>query len=84
MIGGFCVPATQLKPDEGTPDLPAGLVRVRMETDGTLHDVMEHDIHKVVSLSPLTSSVFPLPSLYFSSLSIPLSHGLSLYNISNF
>uniref|UniRef100_A0A674EA86 Myosin XVIIIB n=1 Tax=Salmo trutta TaxID=8032 RepID=A0A674EA86_SALTR len=47
VIGGFCVPATQLKPDEGTPDLPAGLVRVRMETDGTLHDVMEHDIHKL-------------------------------------
>uniref|UniRef100_A0A8K9WMR0 Myosin XVIIIB n=1 Tax=Oncorhynchus mykiss TaxID=8022 RepID=A0A8K9WMR0_ONCMY len=47
VIGGFCIPATQLKPDEGTPDLPAGLVRVRMETDGTLHDVMEHDIHKL-------------------------------------
>uniref|UniRef100_A0A674EA88 Myosin XVIIIB n=1 Tax=Salmo trutta TaxID=8032 RepID=A0A674EA88_SALTR len=43
---GFSL-ATQLKPDEGTPDLPAGLVRVRMETDGTLHDVMEHDIHKL-------------------------------------
>uniref|UniRef100_A0A4W5PJ96 Myosin motor domain-containing protein n=1 Tax=Hucho hucho TaxID=62062 RepID=A0A4W5PJ96_9TELE len=41
------VPATQLKPDEGTPDLTAGLVRVRMETDGTLRDVMEHDIHKL-------------------------------------
>uniref|UniRef100_A0A4W5PJ62 Myosin motor domain-containing protein n=1 Tax=Hucho hucho TaxID=62062 RepID=A0A4W5PJ62_9TELE len=39
--------ATQLKPDEGTPDLTAGLVRVRMETDGTLRDVMEHDIHKL-------------------------------------
>uniref|UniRef100_A0AAZ3Q010 Myosin motor domain-containing protein n=1 Tax=Oncorhynchus tshawytscha TaxID=74940 RepID=A0AAZ3Q010_ONCTS len=43
---GFSL-ATQLKPDEGTPDLPAGLVRVRMETDGTLHDVMEHDIQKL-------------------------------------
>ncbi|XP_041706513.1 unconventional myosin-XVIIIb isoform X2 [Coregonus clupeaformis] len=43
---GFSL-ATQLKPDEGTPDLPAGLVRVRMESDGTLHDVMEHDIQKL-------------------------------------
>ncbi|XP_019909130.2 unconventional myosin-XVIIIb isoform X2 [Esox lucius] len=43
---GYCL-ATQLKPDEGTPDLPAGLVRLRMETDGTLHDVMEHDIQKI-------------------------------------
>uniref|UniRef100_A0AAZ3SFM8 Myosin motor domain-containing protein n=1 Tax=Oncorhynchus tshawytscha TaxID=74940 RepID=A0AAZ3SFM8_ONCTS len=53
VIGGFCIPATQLKPDEGTPDLPAGLVRVRMETDGTLHDVMEHDIQKVLNPSEL-------------------------------
>uniref|UniRef100_A0AAY5L4B0 Myosin motor domain-containing protein n=1 Tax=Esox lucius TaxID=8010 RepID=A0AAY5L4B0_ESOLU len=47
VVVGFCVAATQLKPDEGTPDLPAGLVRLRMETDGTLHDVMEHDIQKI-------------------------------------
>ncbi|XP_062339963.1 unconventional myosin-XVIIIb-like isoform X1 [Osmerus eperlanus] len=38
--------ATQLKPDEGTPDLPAGRVRVRLQTDGTLHDVSEYDIEK--------------------------------------
>ncbi|KAJ7988380.1 hypothetical protein DPEC_G00322950 [Dallia pectoralis] len=38
--------ATQLKPDEGTPDLPAGLVRLRIETGETMQ-VMEHDIQKV-------------------------------------
>ncbi|KAF7650042.1 hypothetical protein LDENG_00131310 [Lucifuga dentata] len=37
--------ATQLKPDEGTPELPEGRVRVRLE-DGSLHDVTEHDIEK--------------------------------------
>ncbi|XP_029108765.1 unconventional myosin-XVIIIb [Scleropages formosus] len=39
--------ATQLKPDEGTPELPAGKVRVRLETDGSLHDVMEYEIEEV-------------------------------------
>ncbi|XP_055010119.1 unconventional myosin-XVIIIb [Boleophthalmus pectinirostris] len=38
--------ATQLKPDEGTPDLPDGKVRVRLHSDGTLHDVSEFDIQK--------------------------------------
>ncbi|KAM7368559.1 hypothetical protein PAMP_012891 [Pampus punctatissimus] len=38
--------ATQLKPDEGTPELPEGRVRVRLETDGSLHDVTEHEIEK--------------------------------------
>uniref|UniRef100_A0A3B4BD24 Myosin motor domain-containing protein n=1 Tax=Periophthalmus magnuspinnatus TaxID=409849 RepID=A0A3B4BD24_9GOBI len=38
--------ATQLKPDEGTPDLPDGKVRVRLHSDGTLHDVREFDIEK--------------------------------------
>ncbi|KAK7929717.1 hypothetical protein WMY93_006112 [Mugilogobius chulae] len=38
--------ATQLKPDEGTPELPDGKVRVRLQTDGTLHDVPEFDIEK--------------------------------------
>uniref|UniRef100_A0A3B4BCI7 Myosin motor domain-containing protein n=1 Tax=Periophthalmus magnuspinnatus TaxID=409849 RepID=A0A3B4BCI7_9GOBI len=37
---------TQLKPDEGTPDLPDGKVRVRLHSDGTLHDVREFDIEK--------------------------------------
>ncbi|XP_026212504.1 unconventional myosin-XVIIIb isoform X2 [Anabas testudineus] len=38
--------ATQLKPDEGTPELPDGRVRVRLQTDGSLHDVTEYDIEK--------------------------------------
>eukprot|EP00066_Takifugu_rubripes_P013892 XP_011603158.1 PREDICTED: unconventional myosin-XVIIIb [Takifugu rubripes] len=39
---GF-TPATQLKPDEGTPELPDGMVRVRLDTDGSLHDVTEYE-----------------------------------------
>ncbi|XP_041826615.1 unconventional myosin-XVIIIb-like [Melanotaenia boesemani] len=38
--------ATQLKPDEGTPELPEGRVRVRLETDGSLHDVTEYEVEK--------------------------------------
>ncbi|XP_035248113.1 unconventional myosin-XVIIIb-like isoform X4 [Anguilla anguilla] len=43
---GFTL-ATQLKPDEGTPDLPEGRARVRLETDGSVHDVTEYEIEKV-------------------------------------
>lgn len=39
--------ATQLKPDEGTPDLPEGRVRIRLQTDGSLRDATEYDIEKV-------------------------------------
>ncbi|XP_034048963.1 unconventional myosin-XVIIIb-like isoform X2 [Thalassophryne amazonica] len=42
---GFTL-ATQLKPDEGTPELPEGRVRVRLHTDGSLHDVSECSIEK--------------------------------------
>ncbi|XP_044030389.1 LOW QUALITY PROTEIN: unconventional myosin-XVIIIb-like [Siniperca chuatsi] len=42
---GFTL-ATQLKPDEGTPELPEGRVRVRLQTDGSLHDVTEYEIEK--------------------------------------
>lgn len=41
------VSATQLKPDEGTPDLPQGRVRLRLHTDGSLLDVAEDQIDKV-------------------------------------
>ncbi|KAJ4923372.1 hypothetical protein JOQ06_029586 [Pogonophryne albipinna] len=39
--------ATQLKPDEGTPELPEGRARVKLQTDGSLHDVTEDQIQKV-------------------------------------
>ncbi|XP_028318915.1 unconventional myosin-XVIIIb isoform X1 [Gouania willdenowi] len=42
---GFTL-ATQLKPDEGTPELPEGRVRVRLQTDASLHDVMDYDVEK--------------------------------------
>ncbi|XP_040013893.1 unconventional myosin-XVIIIb-like [Xiphias gladius] len=42
---GFTL-ATQLKPDEGTPELPEGRVRVRLQADGSLHDVTEYEIEK--------------------------------------
>lgn len=42
---GFTL-ATQLKPDEGTPELPEGRVRVRLQTDRSLHDVTEYEIEK--------------------------------------
>ncbi|XP_041815696.1 unconventional myosin-XVIIIb-like isoform X2 [Chelmon rostratus] len=42
---GFTL-ATQLKPDEGTPELPEGRVRVRLQRDGSHHDVTEYEIEK--------------------------------------
>ncbi|XP_061656230.1 unconventional myosin-XVIIIb-like isoform X2 [Phyllopteryx taeniolatus] len=42
---GFTL-ATQLKPDEGTPDLPQGHVRLRLHTDGSLLDVAEDHVDK--------------------------------------
>lgn len=41
------ISATQLKPDEGTPELSEGLVRVRLETDGSLHDVAAYETEQV-------------------------------------
>ncbi|XP_058268245.1 unconventional myosin-XVIIIb-like isoform X2 [Hemibagrus wyckioides] len=43
---GFTL-ATQLKPDEGTPELPNGKVRVRLQTDGSVHDVTQYEIEKL-------------------------------------
>ncbi|XP_051539744.1 unconventional myosin-XVIIIb-like isoform X2 [Myxocyprinus asiaticus] len=39
--------ATQLKPDEGTSKLPDGRVRVRLESDGSIHDVTQYEIEKL-------------------------------------
>ncbi|XP_066507177.1 unconventional myosin-XVIIIb-like [Hoplias malabaricus] len=39
--------ATQLKPDEGTPELPDGTVRVRLHSDGSVHDVTQFEIEKL-------------------------------------
>ncbi|XP_049325011.1 unconventional myosin-XVIIIb-like [Astyanax mexicanus] len=43
---GFSL-ATQLKPDDGTPELPDGTVRVRLHTDGSVHDVTQFEIEKL-------------------------------------
>ncbi|XP_065424958.1 unconventional myosin-XVIIIb isoform X3 [Chrysemys picta bellii] len=41
---GFTL-ATVLKPDVGTPELPVGRVRIRLEADNTVTEVDEEDIH---------------------------------------
>ncbi|XP_051973250.1 unconventional myosin-XVIIIb-like isoform X1 [Xyrauchen texanus] len=43
---GFSL-ATHLKPDEGTTELPDGRVRVRLESDGSIHDVTQYEIEKL-------------------------------------
>ncbi|NXW16286.1 MY18B protein, partial [Circaetus pectoralis] len=42
---GFTL-ATQLKPDVGTPELPAGRVRVRQEADGSVTEVDEDSVQR--------------------------------------
>ncbi|CAN8192832.1 unnamed protein product [Coccothraustes coccothraustes] len=42
---GFIL-ATQLKPDVGTPELPAGRVRVRRDEDGTVTEVDEDSVQR--------------------------------------
>ncbi|NXV45532.1 MY18B protein, partial [Uria aalge] len=42
---GFTL-ATQLKPDVGTPELPAGRVRVRREADGSVTEVDEDSVQR--------------------------------------
>ncbi|NXD40216.1 MY18B protein, partial [Copsychus sechellarum] len=42
---GFTL-ATQLKPDVGTPELPAGRVRVRRDQDGTVTEVDEDSVQR--------------------------------------
>lgn len=41
------VAATQLKPDVGTPELPAGRVRVRLEADGSVVEADEDSVQRV-------------------------------------
>ncbi|XP_053542662.1 unconventional myosin-XVIIIb isoform X2 [Ictalurus punctatus] len=43
---GFTL-ATQMKPDEGTPELPYGKVRIQLHTDGSIHDVTQYEIEKL-------------------------------------
>uniref|UniRef100_A0A8B9VIC0 Myosin XVIIIB n=1 Tax=Anas zonorhyncha TaxID=75864 RepID=A0A8B9VIC0_9AVES len=40
------VAATQLKPDVGTPELPAGRVRLRLEADGSVAEVDEDSVQR--------------------------------------
>ncbi|MGH0175090.1 UNVERIFIED_CONTAM: hypothetical protein FKN15_069555 [Acipenser sinensis] len=42
---GFSL-ATELKPDEGTPDLPEGTARIRLDSDGTVVEVEEDKIER--------------------------------------
>ncbi|XP_063000028.1 unconventional myosin-XVIIIb [Elgaria multicarinata webbii] len=42
---GFTL-ATELKPDVGTPELPLGTVRVRVEADGTIVEVDEQNVQR--------------------------------------
>ncbi|XP_041084913.1 unconventional myosin-XVIIIb-like isoform X2 [Polyodon spathula] len=42
---GFSL-ATELKPDEGTPDLPEGTARIRLDSDGTVVEVEEEKIER--------------------------------------
>ncbi|XP_077776126.1 unconventional myosin-XVIIIb isoform X4 [Podarcis muralis] len=42
---GFIL-ATELKPDEGTPELPPGTVRVRVEADGSIMEVDEEKVQR--------------------------------------
>lgn len=44
---GCHVAATQLKPDVGTPELPAGRVRVRRDADGSITEVDEDSVQRV-------------------------------------
>uniref|UniRef100_A0A8C1DR37 Myosin motor domain-containing protein n=1 Tax=Cyprinus carpio carpio TaxID=630221 RepID=A0A8C1DR37_CYPCA len=47
--------ATQLKPDEGTPELPDGRVRVRLDSDGSVHDLNPPELDLCEDLSDLVS-----------------------------
>lgn len=65
--------ATQLKPDEGTPELSEGRVRVQLETDGSVHDVSEYEVEKVDQTRSVHPSMVLLLSKSCKSLHINLS-----------
>lgn len=55
------VAATQLKPDVGTPELPAGRVRLRLEGDGSVAEVDEDSVQRVRPLRGLPRGWGPHP-----------------------
>ncbi|XP_074976223.1 unconventional myosin-XVIIIb isoform X1 [Caretta caretta] len=71
---GFTL-ATVLKPDVGTPELPAGRVRIRLEADNTVTEVDEEDVHRTnPSKLDYTEDLAALLSLNESSVINTLQH----------
>lgn len=68
--------ATQLKPDVGTPELPAGRVRVRVEADGTVTEVDEEHVHRV---SPQARNPTEAPCAAHAGRSVRRGWGGSFY-----
>uniref|UniRef100_A0A8B9DTM4 Myosin XVIIIB n=1 Tax=Anser cygnoides TaxID=8845 RepID=A0A8B9DTM4_ANSCY len=71
---GFTL-ATQLKPDVGTPELPAGRVRVRLEADGSVVEADEDSVHNPPGLD-LAEDLAALVSLNECSALNTLRHRL--------
>ncbi|XP_039360978.1 unconventional myosin-XVIIIb isoform X2 [Mauremys reevesii] len=71
---GFTL-ATVLKPDVGTPELPGGRVRIRLEADNTVTEVDEEDVHRTnPSKLDYTEDLAALLSLNESSVINTLQH----------
>ncbi|KAM9118433.1 unconventional myosin-XVIIIb [Pangshura tecta] len=71
---GFTL-ATVLKPDVGTPELPGGRVRIRLEADNTVTEVDEEDVHQTnPSQLDYTEDLAALLSLNESSVINTLQH----------
>lgn len=47
LIASLHFAATELKPDVGTPELPPGTVRARLDADGSIVEVDEAEVQKV-------------------------------------
>lgn len=65
------VAATQLKPDVGTPELPAGRVRVRREADGSVTEVDEDSVQRVSPLFGFGRRGVGSPALTACCLAVP-------------